>query len=223
MKTQVIGAALLYLVFRSFAEPIADALREPVATTGWWQAGIRYTGYNLSLPAVLFCMVYISTRSQAICAGLLTGPIAVIPALLFFVAMLARWPEIMQESVPAIFLIESLRAPVLQWVFLLMVFGTFVETGTGLLHAINERIDHQARESGHAMAPWMRPVISLAVLFTSVYVADAIGIVALIAEGYSLLSWALIAILILPLLTLGVYQLLTGRTWIRRPPMQPSG
>ena len=48
-------------------------------------------GYNLAIiPALLFSIRHIRTRGEAIGAGLLAGPIAMIPAFLFFVAMLHK-------------------------------------------------------------------------------------------------------------------------------------
>ena len=46
----------------------------------------------------------------------------------------------------------------------------------------------------------------------AVFLADAIGIIGLIAQGYGMLSYAFIAILVIPLLTIGVRRILTQKT-----------
>ena len=120
--------------------------------------------------------------------------------------MLAYYPQIIDEPVPALYLIGQLQSPWLNALFQLVVFGTFVETGAGVLHSINERIDAQVQEGGHKLPRWARPAIATALLLTSIYGATAIGIVDLIARGYGMLSWVFIVVLILPLLTIGVWQ-----------------
>jgi uncharacterized membrane protein YkvI len=152
-------------------------------------------------------MTLLSTRRQALGAGLMTGIIAIVPALLFYLAMLSQYPHIAEQPVPALYLMAQLDQAWLQLVFQIVVFGTFVETGAGVLHSINERIDVQAREGGHQLPRWARPLVAVALLLLSVYGATTIGIVDLIARGYGLISWVFIVVLIAPLLTLGVWRI----------------
>ncbi|MHA7815129.1 MAG: YkvI family membrane protein [Pseudohaliea sp.] len=194
--------------FTSYGDDITRHLAEAGEPGAWPLAGLRYAGYNINLPAVLFCMTILTTRRQALGAGLLTGVIAIVPALLFYLAMLSQYPEIAREPVPALYLMAQLDRPWLENLFQLVVFGTFVETGAGLLHSINERIDVQVHEGGHSLPRWARPAIAALLLTLSIYGATAVGIVDLIARGYGLLSWVFIIILILPLLTIGLWQLL---------------
>ncbi len=154
---------------------------------------------------MLFCVTYLSTRRQALGAGALTGVIAIAPASLFFIAMLALWPAILEEPVPAVTLIQSLNAPLLQSLFLFMVFGTFVETGIGLLHAINERIANQLAEQDRPLSRQHRSLIALGILLASVFIAQGIGIVDLIARGYTALSALMFTVLVVPLLTRGLW------------------
>ena len=213
-------SVLLYLVYLVlFAETFASQGANIVSALGETSdagaaplAGLRYAGYNISLPSVLFCMTLLTTRRQTLGAGAMTGLIAIVPALLFFVAMLAYYPQIADEPVPALYVIGQLSSPWLNGVFQLVVFGTFVETGAGVLHSINERIDVQAHEGGHHLPRWARPAIAAALLLVSIYGATAIGIVDLIASGYGMLSWVFIVVLIVPLLTAGTWRIIrTGQ------------
>jgi uncharacterized membrane protein YkvI len=200
---------LFALTLAAHGDAIALSLREPPAQEGSWAlSGMRYAAYNLSLPAVLFCMTLLKTRRQAVGAGIMTGLIAIVPALLFYAAMLAYYPAIVAQPVPALFLMMQLDLPWLRVLFQLVVFGTFVETGAGVLHAINERIDVQARERGKALPRWARPAVAGALLLLSIYGATTFGIVDLIARGYGLLSWVFIAVLIVPLMTIGLWRIL---------------
>lgn len=198
--------------FASQGEAIAGALKEAGDPGAAPLAGLRYAGYNISLPSVLFCMTLLTTRRQALGAGAMTGVIAIVPALLFFTAILAYYPSIIDEPVPALYLIDRLQSPWLSGLFQLVVFGTFVETGAGVLHSINERVDVQVHEGGHSLPRWARPAIAGTLLLISIYGATAIGIVDLIASGYGMLSWVFIVVLIIPLLTVGAWRILRTRS-----------
>ncbi|MFO7552937.1 MAG: hypothetical protein R6W80_16140 [Haliea sp.] len=199
--------ALFIITFVTFSDAIQHTLDADQGGESWLVNGVRYAGYNINLPAVLFCMVLLTTRRQAIGAGMITGAIAVVPAFMFYLAMMSQYPQIAEQPVPALYLMAQLQTPWLQLLFQLVVFGTFVETGTGLLHSINERINVHAHETGHQLPRFARPLIAGGLLLVSVYGATAIGIVDLIAKGYGFLTWVFIAILILPLLTLGIWKI----------------
>ena len=91
--------------------------------------------------------------------------------------------------------------------FQIVVFGTFVETGTALLHALNERLSGWMEDSGGNLPRGVRPLIALAVLSVAIFAASRIGIIDLIARGYHALTLVFIAVLVLPLLTVGVYRI----------------
>jgi uncharacterized membrane protein YkvI len=100
--------------------------------------------------------------------------------------------------------------------FQAMIFSALLESGTSSVHAINERIDHawQARH-GQPLTHRIRLAIALVLLVGCMFVASRFGLVALIANGYRALSYILLATFILPLVTIGVWQL-----W-RSPSPQP--
>jgi uncharacterized membrane protein YkvI len=60
---------------------------------------------------------------------------------------------------------------------------------------------------GRVMPRALRPVLSLSVMAVSVFAATAIGLVALIARGYGWLTWAFIALLVIPVLTVGIWKI----------------
>ena len=88
---------------------------------------------------------------------------------------------------------------------------TLVDTGVAMLHAINERVAKVYEERQRPMPRAMRPAIAITVMVISVYAAGAIGLVDLIAKGYGWLTYAFIVLLIIPVLTIGVWR-------ITRPP-----
>jgi uncharacterized membrane protein YkvI len=81
-----------------------------------------------------------------------------------------------------------------------MIFAALVECGTGVVHAINERIavGHRHR-TGRDLSKRMRSAVILVMLVLSIFVANKFGLVALIAKGYRLLAYLILAVYIVPL------------------------
>jgi uncharacterized membrane protein YkvI len=176
--------------------------------SGWVKSGFLYAGYNIAiLPAVLFVVTRQTRRREAVGAGLLAGLIAIVPALFLFVAMMGRYPEIVPEAVPANFLMAQLNVSWFSVLFQIVVFGTFIETGTALLHSINERLDGWRRDQGASLPRYARPLVSLGFLCIAIFAATHFGIVNLIARGYSALTIVFIAVLVVPLFSIGLWQL----------------
>jgi uncharacterized membrane protein YkvI len=50
----------------------------------------------------------------------------------------------------------------------------------------------------------LRPALAVSVMIIACYVAAAVGLIDLIAQGYGLLTYAFIVLLIVPVLTVGV-------------------
>ena len=199
--------AIIAWTFSQFGERIEYSFGTSPTPDGWLLAGIRYAGYNMScIPAVFFTIRHATRRREALAAGLLGGPIAMLPGVALFVAMMAFYPQIGEQHVPTNFLLAQFNAPWFQGLFQIVLFGVLVKTGTALLHAINERVAKLYDERGRAMPRALRPALSLSVLIVSVFAANAIGLVGLIAKGYGWLTWFFIAILVIPVLTIGAYK-----------------
>lgn len=200
---------LFVLAFKVFGADIVDTYRQSPLGEGWLKSGMLYSGYNVAVvPAVLFVVSEHRRRRETIGAGLMGGAIAIIPAALFFVAMMGKYPEIGDQPVPASFLMASLDGGWLNLVFQVVVFGTFVETGAALLHAVNQRLEISFNERGQILPRAARPIVAVTLLSTAIFAGQKFGIVGLIASGYGALTLAFIAVFIVPLLTVGVWKIL---------------
>ena len=205
------GAYILYFILwiTSFGDQIAANFSSTPVGEGWLQAGVTYAGYNMvGIIAVLFCLRHIKTRKDAVTAGVIAGPIAIIPAILFYIAMVGFYPDISNEPVPVNFMLGQLNVPALQILFQLVLFGTFIETGLGLIHSVNERIADVYVEKNRPMPRWMRPVVAVILLAFSIFLAARLGIISLVAQGYGALTYVILAVFVLPLLTIGLRQII---------------
>ncbi|MDA2928946.1 hypothetical protein MYX84_03190 [Acidobacteria bacterium AH-259-O06] len=201
-------AIFVFLCFSSFGDQITTNLSAAGLGSGWFKAGVTYAGYNVAaIPAILFCTRHIVNRKEALTAGLLAGPIAMVPGALFFFAVIGHYPEIVQQTVPINYILTGIGAPYFHYFFQIVLFGTFIETGTAMIHAINERIAEVYKEKGKHMPKPLRPAIAIGILVTAIFAASTIGLVDLIAKGYGLLTYVFIAVFVVPVLTLGMWKI----------------
>ena len=207
---------LVYLIFfilclRNFGPAIHASFATGVAEWSWIRGGLEYAGYNLAvLPAVLITIRHHRNRRDTLIAGLLTGPIAMIPALLFFVAIAGEYPDILPATVPVNYMLEMIGSRGFQIVFQVMLFGTLVETGAGMIHAVNERIAQAYEERDRQLSPRTRVVAAVGMLGLGALIAQ-FGLTSLIAQGYGALTWGYLFVFVLPVLTWGVVLLLRRR------------
>jgi len=188
-----------------FSGEIGAALGAGGIGSGWFVDGVRYAAYNLAvIPAVFFCIKHLETRREAVSAGLLSGLIGIIPAFLFFMAMTGFYPEIVNQPVPATFMIGALGSHGFLLVYQVVLYGTLIETGTGMIHAINERIAGVYTEKNRAMPVSLRPAVALALLVLGAVLAR-FGLIDLIAKGYGTLTWLFLLIFVIPILTRGIW------------------
>ena len=209
------AAYILYFILwlASFGDQIVANFAATPIGDGWLGGGIRYAGYNMvGVIAVLFCLRHITTRKDAIVAGILAGPLAIIPGLLFYIAMVGFYPEVTQQPVPVNFMLGELNIPALQILFQLVLFGTFIETGLGMIHAVNERIADVYTEKQKEMPKWIRPIVAVVLLIISIFLATYLGIISLIAQGYGVLTYAILLIYVLPILTIGIWRIFQWST-----------
>lgn len=205
-------AILIWSFLSKFGHKIPAVLATDDLSGAWVTGTIRYVALNgTAVTLILFCVRHMESRRDAFIAGALAGPIGMLPAILFLLGMIASYPEITSMPVPSDFMMQQLDFGWLTLVFYIVVFGTFIETGTGMIHAINERVDHVFLERSTLMPRWLRPAIAMGILFFSVVLADRFGIINLIAKGYVALAWIFLCIFLLPLLTVGVWQITRSR------------
>ena len=205
--------AVFVLSLYAFGPHIREALADFPAEPGWFLTGTRYGALQLALvPAVLFATTHLTSRRDAVVAGVLAGPILMIPAVLFFTAMLGHFPDIVERPVPVNHILEQLGSPVLLWVFPVVLIGTFIETGTGMIHAFNERLASGLAALGRSLPRVARPAIAVGLILCALLLSRW-GIIELIAVGYGAMTWVFIGIFVIPVLTIGAW-----KVWGARPP-----
>ena len=202
-------AVFLVLSLTQFGDQIGAAFASGAPTAGWALGGLTYAGYNIIGAIVILPVTrHMLSARDAVAAGLLAGPLAMLPALLFFICMVAYYPAVQSEALPSDFLLERLELPWFRILFQLMIFAALLESGTGGVHAINERISEAYRTGrGRELGRSTRFLTTAVLLTGSVFVAGSFGLVALIADGYRWLAYLFLLIYVAPLLTIGLWRL----------------
>lgn len=211
-------ALFLALSLWRFGDRIATGFATPAPWGGWASGGLTYASYNIIGAVVILPVLrHLTSTRDAVIAGAIAGPLAMAPAILFFTCMIAFYPGIGAETLPSDFLLRQLNVPLFHWAFQMMIFAALLESGAGAVHAINERIAGVLqRRRGMALSARARALVAGVLLLVCMFVADRVGLIALIASGYRLLAWLFLAVFVLPLMTIGLARLL------RRHPAVPQ-
>lgn len=197
----------LVMLFTKFGSEITGGIANGTMESGWALGGFKYAFYNLGIiPAVLFSVKHVETRKEAIGSGIMAGIIGIVPAVLLFVAMSGFYPEILTAAVPTVYILNALGSPLLQIVFQVTLFGTLIETGTGFIYAVTERITSVYVEKEKKMAGWIIPSVTIGLLALGVFIAQ-FGLIGLIAQGYGTITWGFLLFYVIPVVTIGIYKI----------------
>ena len=215
-KALTLWTFFLYAVFITFFVTVFSHSEVSLAASfgdaetrgGWLTSGLKYALYNLAVvPLILYVVRGFSTRGQALRSGGVAALIAMTPAVLFHLAFVTAWPDVLDEAIPAYWMMTQLGALGLLTLFSVMLFGTFIETGAGMLQGINERIDGYLLEKGsESLRPGYRAMIAVAAILVSAGLSFW-GITNLIAKGYGMMAWGFLIVYVAPLMTIGLRQI----------------
>lgn len=236
------GSALLYGGFLAFAAVVlftqgpelwatiraGDASQAPGATPwGAVGSGILYVGYNLAVyPAVLFVLHRQDSRADAVIAGIAAGAVMTVPFALTYLAVLAFYPSpaVLDAAVPWLAMLEEVGIAPVTIAYGIVVGWTLLETSLGLLHAILDRVDRHLEDTAigslagrEELGQTETGLIGAGVLLAAALLAQ-LGIIDLVAKGYTAMAIGFLVLFALPLFTVGLYRIATdGRPSWRRP------
>ena len=202
-------ALFIVLALWKFGDLVPRGFAAYPQSSGWALSGLTYFGYNIIGAVVILPVLrHLLSDRDAVIAGTIAGPLTMLPALLFFVAMVAFYPEVQGATLPSDFLLQRIGFPAFHILFQAMIFAALLESGTSSVHAVNQRIDHaMATHYGKPLSHAQRLGIAVVVLAFCMFLASRFGLVELIATGYRALAYILLATFILPLVTVGVWKL----------------
>ncbi len=180
-----------------------------VGTVLW--TGVVYVGYNLAVyPASFFTLKRQTSRKETVWAGIISGLLMTLPWFLTYFAVMGFYPseEVLGASVPWLVMMQDIAGPGVIMLFGVVVGWTLIETSTGIIHGLIGRINAGLVEAGkQAFTPKQNAAVTVGVLVAATIMAR-IGIIDLIAKGYTMMAYGMIAVYALPLATIGLYKVL---------------
>ena len=200
----------LVLGFTHFGEAISANFAAGTVKEGWQMGGFKYAFYNIAVTStVLFSLNYLESRREAILSGIAAALICIIPAVFFYVVMIGFYPDVLSMEIPSNGIIAQLGVKSLLPVWLIVLFGTMIETGVGFFHSINERINATLIEKrGKGMSNLARGAVGALLSIMGLLISN-FGLIGLIAQGYGTISWVFFILQGVGLFTIGIYKIAT--------------
>jgi uncharacterized membrane protein YkvI len=186
-------------------------------------SGILYVGYNLAVyPAALFTVRRQTRLRQTALAGVIAGLLMTIPWFLTYFALMGFYPDedIFGATVPWLQMLGGQAAWVIV-VFGIVVGWTLIETATGMIYALVARVDQNLMDANRQ--PISRRgsgAIAVITLVLALLLAR-VGIIELVAKGYTAMGYAMIVVFAIPLLLRGTYLIVTKQGLAFSVPTDP--
>ena len=197
-------------------------------------SGVLYVGYNLAVyPAVLFVLHRQGDTRDSLTSGVLAGLMMTLPFALTYLCVLAFYPmpEVLDAPVPWLPMLTAAGGGALVALYGAVMGWTLLETSVGMIHAILDRADAALERTagatsggrpgeerageppvaprgdgeGAGLSPLQRGLIGAGVL-AGAALLSRVGIVALVAQGYTYMAYGFIALFAVPLLTVGAWR-----------------
>jgi uncharacterized membrane protein YkvI len=177
-------SVLLYAVYAlfllqcllAFGAEIDAGFARPSIDMSWISGGITYASYN-AIGAVLILPVlrHLTSRRDAVIAGLIAGPLAMAPAIVFFICLVGFYPAILGEALPSDYILQQLGRPAFHLLFQLMVMAALLESGVGFVQAFNVRINELYARRATQTPLAVRILVPAVLTLGSVFVASEVG------------------------------------------------
>ena len=216
-RLETIGSVALFIAYFIFTFSVFSSRGEAIIQTfnNWntsylqeapgigillW-TGILYVGYNLGVyPASFFTFRDIHSGRESAIAAIISGLLMTLPWFLTYFSIMAYYPDknVLESTVPWLQMLKEFN-PFLIVIFGIVVGWTLIETATGMIHAFISRIETEAIEKGKPLQKITKAYISLAALIASL-ILSRVGIIDLVAKGYTIMAYAMIAVYAVPLL-----------------------
>jgi len=178
-------------------------------------AGIIYISYNLLVfPTVLFTLHRQQSRRDTMLSGVTAGLFMTVPFMLTFLCLMKFYPspEIFDSEVPWLSMLRRDTGVGAIALYGVVVSWTLLETSVGVINTIVGRIERSIAPGDGSptesrIPPTTKSGIALAILIAAMLLSK-IGIIDLVAKGYTLLAYGFMILFAIPLLTIGLHKIL---------------
>lgn len=193
-----------------FATNDTSFVSENVSRLTAVKSGIIYVSYNIIVFSTsLFSLKRQTKRRETVIGGILAGAFMTLPWFLTYFSVMGFYPanDVLSASIPWLIMLEK-SAP--SWViplFGVIIIWALITSGTGLIYGLLERVQVGMVEMGRNKLNSKQCAALTIGALTLATILAKIGIIDLIAKGYTIMAYGFIVIYVLPLLTIGFYRI----------------
>lgn len=206
----------MVIVFVKFGSNIAAEVGKAEVADTWLSKGLQYSFYNLVVvPLILYTVRDFKSRKESVISGIFAGFLGIFPGTMLLLTMGCDFANVTNSTVPILAIFDRLDMPWLFWIFEFVLFVTLMETATGFVKAVVDRVDVAFKKTGQREPTWFKPVVAVVPVLIGVAVS-AFGLLGLIVKGYGTACWGFLCLFAVPMLTVGVYKIVRRSNCRRR-------
>ena len=176
--------------------------------------GIVYVAYNLIVyPSSFEALKRQDSRKQSLISGLIAGVLMTVPWFITYFAFMGYYPDpdVLGATVPWLVILKQVGGTWTIILFGIVMGWTLIETSTGIIHAFVARVNAGLVDFGkNPLSPKQNAIMTVIVLVLAILLSK-VGIIDLISKGYNAMSYALMIVYMLPMLTIGLYTIVKGK------------
>ncbi len=208
--TWVLLAAAVVIFVAAFI-PIAGKSAEVIASGvgssapgGWLWSGTLYTAYNL-LGVIMLISVgeVIIDRKSAFRAGIIGGLGIGLLVLFEYIICMAYYPGIVEETLPLHFVVGQAGVGAARYAYDIILIGAVLTTGVGVTFPPVRRFQTLMQAKYGEKNQSLFRIGPVVVLLLIGYALSALGLIPLVAKGFTTAGWVFTIVFLLPLLIFG--------------------
>lgn len=171
-----------------------------------WAGGL-YVAYNIpTMVPVLFALDRQTRRAHSVASGLLGAVLVFVPFTLTFLAIQAFYTSgITEEPIPWLVMFGAVGGGALATLFAVVFTYAVIDTSAATVHAFMDRVDDALTERGRPRMDRRRRGLAVAGVLIAAFVLSRVGVIGLVAQGYTWLAYGFGIVFVLPLVTRGSY------------------
>jgi len=214
----LILSTVIIVVFTESFDAISVSLDPSDIQPTWPLFSAKFALYNLAaVPGLLYSTRSIDSPKKAWLAACIAAAIIVIPGVMIHLVLLSGYPEVTSQELPVFWVLNRGGHAGLTIAYILMLVITLCATVSGLIQGLTERISAFLKQKGRGEATHLQSLSICLVAITMSMALSTVGFVTLVAEGYSILAYCILAVYVVPLLFSGAKRMLPAKSSSRIP------
>lgn len=189
----------LYVLLRSSNAEIGSAFQQTAKPLNAISDGLTYIGYNfVAIPAAIFAAQGLKSKNETIVAAAIGAILGVVPMAMLVSGIGGLGGDVLAQALPLKYALQ--HASNEAWIISLygaVLFVALIETAVGMSFALSKRVELKFPESNNKNV--LRFVSAFALIMAAVLLSH-IGVINLVAKGYSYMAWGFFVVAVVPLL-----------------------